>query len=105
MSISKANSVISLPRVKFSLAEKANIDIYRKRTTLSSIKKVRIIANKPVGNNTSDISDSIGIECDVVEEVIVDHKTMEKELIILLHGSELTLYPGEYEIVEGLSSF
>lgn len=102
MSISKANSVISLPRAKFSLAEKANIDICRKRTTLSSIKKVRIIANRPAGNNASDISDSIGIEWDVIEEVIVDHKTMENELIILLHGSELTLYPGEYEIVKGL---
>lgn len=75
-----------------------NIIKGRKRATLSLIKNVRIIANSPDGDNASDISDFIGIECDVIEEIIVDPKTMEKELIVLIQGNELTLYPGEYEI-------
>jgi hypothetical protein len=103
MSIRDSNSAIGLARAKLPVAERANIVKGRKRATLSSIKKVRIIGNRPVGDNASDISDSIGIECDVIEEVIVDPKTMEKELIVLLHGNELTLYPGEYEIVIGRS--
>ncbi|WP_175532415.1 hypothetical protein [Paenibacillus sp. yr247] len=51
-------------------------------------------------DNVSDISDSIGMECDVIEEAIVDPKTMENEVVVLLYGDEVTLYPGEYEVVE-----
>lgn len=72
----------------------------RNQTKLSPIKKVRIIANRPPADNASDISNSIGMECDVIEEVIVDPKTMEKGVIVLLNGGEITLYPGEYVVVE-----
>lgn len=90
---------IGLASAKLSVAEGTKVVVGRKRTTLSSIKKVRITANMPAGDNASDISNSIGMECDVIEEIIVDPKTMEKELVVLLNDNELTLYPGEYKVV------
>lgn len=59
--------------VAFNIASNNGIEgteavIGRKRTTLSSIKKIRITANMPAGDNASDISSFIGVECDVIRQ-------------------------------------
>ncbi|CAM4522472.1 hypothetical protein FHS16_006428 [Paenibacillus endophyticus] len=66
MSYNEGNIAIGLARAKFSVAESKNIHTGRERATLSSVKKVRIMANRPAWDNASDITDSIGIEFDVV---------------------------------------
>jgi len=56
--------------------------------------RIRIVANKPIDNNCSNISNLIGNEFDVISNL------HNGAVSVNIDDDELTIFNGEYEIIE-----